>query len=91
MKEAELKKYAIDYRDMSRLTANSVNSGHSDFHWMDEKKHFFMWYSNKSKNLKKETLKKKFKSTSFKIEMSPDYQIIRTSGAFYAGSGMIVV
>ena len=37
MKEAELKKYEIDYQGMSRLTAISVHSGHSELHWMDER------------------------------------------------------
>ena len=37
MKEVELKKYVIDFRDMSRPTSISLNSGHAEFHWMDEK------------------------------------------------------
>ena len=36
MKVAELKKYEIDYRGMSKLTAISVNSAPSELHWMDE-------------------------------------------------------
>ena len=37
IKVVEVKKYEIDYPGMSRPTALSVISGHSDFHWMDEK------------------------------------------------------
>ena len=42
MKEAELKKHEIDYWSMPRLTAVSVLSGQSNFHWMDEKNHFLI-------------------------------------------------
>ena len=37
LKEVELKKYEIDFRGLSRPTSLSVNSGHSEFYWMDEK------------------------------------------------------
>ena len=39
MKEAELKKYEIDLREP---TAISVNPGHSELYWMDEKQHFLL-------------------------------------------------
>ena len=37
MKEAELKKYEIDFQGIVKLTAISVNPGHSEFHWMEER------------------------------------------------------
>ena len=37
MKEVELKKYEIDYQGMSKPTALFGISGHSTFHWLDEK------------------------------------------------------
>ena len=40
IKQSESKKYAIEYRGMSRLTANCVKSCYSKFHRMDKKQHF---------------------------------------------------
>ena len=43
IKETELKKYEIDYRALSRATTLFVLSGHSEFHWMDEKKLYWKY------------------------------------------------
>ena len=42
MKEVELKKYEIVFRGVSGPTSVSVNSGHSELDWSDEK-WLFQW------------------------------------------------
>ena len=37
MKEVQLEKHEIDFRGISRPTALTVNSGHLEFPWMEEK------------------------------------------------------
>ena len=66
MKELELRIYEIVFRGTSRPTALSVNLGHSEIHWMDEKYTFLMEKFRKSRTQKSDTLKKEVKSLFLK-------------------------
>ena len=62
MKKVELKKCEIDYRSISRPTALYVSSGHSEYHWMDEKYTFSKKFCSKFRKLNFETSKNELKS-----------------------------
>ena len=55
--------------------------------WIRKKKHFLLEQCSKKRKLKKEKLKPVF-SEKEEFDLSPDYQIVRTSGDFNAGTGL---
>ena len=65
LKEAELKRYEIDYWGMSRPVAVFVISDLLEIHSMDEKWDYLMEKSSKIRRLRIETLKKDFKPVYF--------------------------